>query len=257
MNGSQDNVPRRGHLGTGLRLAAVVALAAALGGCALAATVISDKPLVPPREGQVAVRLGADQFNVPVRSLRERRFKSVVRQQYDFSCGSAALATLLSFHYGRPVNEAEVFNAMWKRGDRQRIQKLGFSLFDMKVYLQDLGLRSDGFRVDLAKLVKVGIPAIALIDTGGYKHFVVIKGVRQDEILIGDPALGVKIVTQEAFHKIWNGVVFAIHNDMQLARANFNREEEWRLKPPSPIRMGIDRESIGSQQLLLPRANEY
>ena len=32
-------------------------------------------------------------FNLHVVSLKEARFKTVIKQQYDFSCGSAALAT--------------------------------------------------------------------------------------------------------------------------------------------------------------------
>ena len=37
-------------------------------------------------------------FSVKVLSLKELRLRAVVLQQYDFSCGSAALATLLSYH---------------------------------------------------------------------------------------------------------------------------------------------------------------
>jgi hypothetical protein len=41
--------------------------------------------------------------NVLVKSMKERKFEQVVRQQYDFSCGSAALATLLTYHYENPI----------------------------------------------------------------------------------------------------------------------------------------------------------
>ena len=40
-------------------------------------------------------------FNVPVRSMQELKFTETVRQGFDFSCGSAALATLLTYHYDR------------------------------------------------------------------------------------------------------------------------------------------------------------
>ena len=43
--------------------------------------------------------------NVPIRSIQERKFDRVVRQQFDFSCGSAALATLLTFHYDEDTDE--------------------------------------------------------------------------------------------------------------------------------------------------------
>ena len=48
-----------------------------------------------------------------VESLKERAFRYTVRQQYDFSCGSAALATLLTYHYATPTDEEDTFKAMF------------------------------------------------------------------------------------------------------------------------------------------------
>ena len=45
-------------------------------------------------------------YSVKVMTFRDIPFRTVIRQQYDYSCGSASLATLLHFHYGRPVGEA-------------------------------------------------------------------------------------------------------------------------------------------------------
>ena len=78
--------------------------------------------------------------------MQELRFLETVRQGFDFSCGSAALATLLSFHYGRPTTEFQVFESMWKTGDTEKIRKDGFSMLDMKRYLEQEGLRADGFQ---------------------------------------------------------------------------------------------------------------
>src|SRR5690348_2263062 len=75
-------------------------------------------------------------FKVPVVSLKEERFRATIRQQYDFSCGSAALSTLLTYHYNYPVSEQAVFAEMFQRGDRQRIQRQGFSLLDIKMFLE-------------------------------------------------------------------------------------------------------------------------
>src|ERR1700729_913304 len=64
-------------------------------------------------------------YAVHVTSFAEIPFRTVIRQQFDYSCGSAALATMLRFQYGKPTNEAEVFKAMYAVGDQDRIQKLG------------------------------------------------------------------------------------------------------------------------------------
>ena len=92
-------------------------------------------------------------FHVPVRSMQALRFATTLRQQYDFSCGSAALATLLTHHYGFPVSESTVFAAMWAHGDQDKIRHEGFSLLDMQRYLAANGFQADGFRLPLAKLV--------------------------------------------------------------------------------------------------------
>jgi len=155
-------------------------MAAAVAG-ALCAGVLG----LPAAAGEVQVATAGGFFNAPIVSLKEARFQTVYRQQLDFSCGSAALASLLTFHYERPTTEQQALLAMWEAGDQAKIQRLGFSLLDMKKFLETLGLRSDGFEVPLDNLRKAGIPAIALINTNGYKHFVVIKGVTDDEVLVG------------------------------------------------------------------------
>src|SRR5690606_40798166 len=60
----------------------------------------------------------------------------VCSSDLDFSCGSAATATLLTYQYGHPVTELEVFRQMYAQGDQARIRKEGFSLLDMRRYLQ-------------------------------------------------------------------------------------------------------------------------
>ena len=82
-------------------------------------------------------------FAARVVSVKEARFTTTVHQQYDFSCGSAAVATLLTHHYGMPVTEREVFAQMFERGDQAKIRKHGFSMLDMKRYLESRGLQAD------------------------------------------------------------------------------------------------------------------
>ena len=38
-------------------------------------------------------------------SMRELKVRSVILQKYDYSCGSAAVATLLTYHYDHPLTE--------------------------------------------------------------------------------------------------------------------------------------------------------
>jgi predicted double-glycine peptidase len=191
-------------------------------------------------QAQISLQAGAGHFAVPVRTWRDIPFRTVVRQEYDYSCGSAALATLLRYHYGRAVGEAEIFKAMYLAGDQQVIRKVGFSLLDMKNYLRGIGLGSDGYRSSVAEVAADGEPAITVISTGGYKHFVVIKGVRNGEVLIGDPAGGLRAIDQGAFEKMWNGIVFVVH-DPASQKPVFNASAEWRPYAPGPLELATER----------------
>lgn len=172
-------------------------------------------------------------LNVKVTSLKERRFKGTVQQQYDFSCGSATLATLLSYHYEDKVTEADVFKVMYDSGDQYKIHKEGFSLLDMKKYLEKRGYKADGFKISLDKLVEIGVPAIVLLNNKGFKHFTVIKGVTKKDVLLGDPALGSRVLSRKEFESMWNGLAFLVRNKKEVAARHFNVPVEW----PSKVRM--------------------
>lgn len=181
--------------------------------------------------------------SLPVLGLKQARAASTLLQQYDFSCGSAALATLLTHHYEVPVSEQEVFEDMYERGDQEKIQKEGFSLLDMKLYLETLGFDADGFEQPLDKLAEARIPAIVLVNEGGYHHFVVVKGIQGGRVLIGDPASGTRALSRDSFEAIWlNRLLFVIHSHMKSAR--FNLAADWRAAPSSPLSAGVSRDGM-------------
>jgi uncharacterized protein len=206
---------------------------------------------VTPAAAAVNITLGNDPFTFPIFSYRDIPFRTVIRQQYDFSCGSAALATLLKFHYGKNTNEAEIFQAMYLAGDQEKIQKVGFSLLDMKQYLDRNGFPSDGYRMTLDDVLKTGVPAITVIAIGAYRHFVVIKGVQNDMVLVGDPALGLKTYPKADFEKIWNGIVFMIHKDA-VPDPKFNVVAEWTPWARAPVGSPLDSHSLFGVNVTLP-----
>lgn len=181
-----------------------------------------------PRKGS-SLSAGGNDYVLPVRSMVERRFLTVVHQRYDFSCGSAALATLLRYHYGDPQTEESIFVGMWRDGNREQIRKLGFSLLDMKRYLAARGLSSDGYQVTLQQIEATRIPGIALINMNGYLHFVVVKGVENGQVLIGDPSLGIRLIPARKFQGMWNEILFVVNDRPDVAKANFGTERDWAL----------------------------
>jgi predicted double-glycine peptidase len=196
--------------------------------------------------------------NVPTTSLAERKFKEIVRQQFDFSCGSAALATLLTYHYNRPTDEMTAFRFMYERGDQEKIAEAGFSLLDMKGYLAHLGLDADGYQSGLETLKDAGIPAIALINYRGYRHFVVVKGVRRESVLLGDPALGTRLVARDEFEASWdNKVLFIVKSEADVGRTFFNTEKQWQHLASAPLGSAIGADDLASLTVNLPRLGEF
>ena len=180
-----------------------------------------------PADAQVRlVNEAGGNYEVYVMSWWEIPFRSVVRQQYDFSCGSAAISTLLTYHFGRPTSERESFAAMWEQGDQETIRKVGFSMFEMKTYAESLGYRAEGYRLPLAKLARLSRPSIVLVDLKGFKHFVVVKGVRGDRILVGDPMLGLSEYSLADFAKIWNGIALVVDAPGDR-KPKFNLAGDW------------------------------
>lgn len=192
---------------------------------------------------------GSGSFNFKTMSMKERQFRYTVRQQYDFSCGSAALATLLTHHYGDPIKEEDVYRTMWETGDQAKIRKEGFSMLDMKQYLASRGYAAEGYKASLEKLSKVAVPAIVLIRDGRYNHFVVIKGVRDGRVAFGDPAQGARVMALAEFERMMiNRIVFVIKG--HTTQVVFNNPKDWRVREKAPVGMANTLGDLANSTLL-------
>ncbi len=205
-------------------------------------------------QAQSRFELGSNggHYNVGVMSWADIPFRSIVRQRYDFSCGSAAIATLLTYHYGRPTPEQLPFAEMWKAGDQKIITKSGFSMFDMKNYMQTIGLHAEGYRMSVDDLRKSARPAIVLLDLNGFKHFVVVKGVHGSTVLVGDPIRGLEKYDAKDFQKSWNGIALAIVKDASKAPPSFNIVRDWAPWSTAPVDANALVSTIGNITTNLP-----
>lgn len=153
---------------------------------------------------------GAGAINKNVLSMRELRYVDMVPQKTDFSCGAAAVATILNYAYGQKLTEEQVIQGLLKVSDPDVVREKGFSLLDLKNYVQARGMRGRGYNMSPEMLDKVKVPTIVLLDIRGYKHFVVLKKTTPDKVYLADPALGNRVIARQEFLKGWNRVVFAI-----------------------------------------------
>ncbi|EXF93216.1 peptidase C39 [Pseudomonas fluorescens HK44] len=164
----------------------------------------------------------------PVQSMRERKFADLVQQKTDFSCGAASLATVLRQAYWLDVTEAQIIEGMLAHSDQNLVRVQGFSMLDMKRYVESIGMRARGYRVTPETLTSVAIPVIVLMDIRGYKHFVVMQKAEKDWVYIGDPVLGHRRFKFDDFVKGWNGIIFAVIGQ-GYDKANVLRD------PPLPL----------------------
>jgi len=171
---------------------------------------------------------GAGLISKNIVSMRELHFVDMVAQHTDFSCGAAALATILKYAYDKDVTEAEVINGLLAVSDPDIVKVKGFSLLDIKNYVETLGMRGRGYAMKPEMLERIKIPTIVLLDIRGYKHFVVVKKTTEDKVYISDPALGNRIMDKESFVAGWNKVTFAVIG------AGFDRESIL-LRPKEPL----------------------
>lgn len=141
------------------------------------------------------------------------QFQGIVRQAYDYSCGSAALTTLLNGYVGTQLDEQQVMSGLMKFGETEKIvERRSFSLLDMKRFVSALGLESGGYRGEFKDLVNQDQPAIVPISYAGFKHFVVYKGYKNGRVYVADPALGNISFEERRFQDIWeNNTLFLIN----------------------------------------------
>jgi predicted double-glycine peptidase len=213
-------------------------------GAALAGMAILTGAGLPAEAGSlyIDIGVGGGAMSFKVESFQEQKYRNTIAQEHDFSCGSAALATLLSHNYNIKVSETDVFKDMIVNGDKKTISESGFSLLDIKRYLQRRGLDSNGFRAPLSKLEEVRLPAIVLLNVRGYRHFVVLEGIQNGRALLADPANGMRSEPIGVFEAEWSGIFFLITSDVAQGQKNFNSDQKWAAAPGPP--WGLTRYAI-------------
>ena len=152
--------------------------------------------------------LGLAQAVPPVRSMLELRQRNLILQEFDLSCGAAALATILQFQHGEVLTERDVAIGLVSRDiyianpDIIRIRQ-GFSLLDMNRYVERLGYAGEAFGSVSYKDLLSMAPAIVPVRMHGYNHFVVFRGALGSNILLGDPAFGNRTISRQRFLTSW------------------------------------------------------
>jgi uncharacterized protein len=195
-------------------------------------------------------------ISVPLKSLKDLRDQNLVRQTYDYSCGAAALATLLAYGLGDTVTEPEILLSVLtflpKEEEAVR-KKQGLSLLDLQQVAHARGHKAQGFRLAPEYLLQLKGPVIVFIKPRGYEHFSVLKGVRGDRIYLADPSLGNVRMASYKFLEMWldekgQGIIFVVE------RQDGTWMEDYPLKPPV---QGLPQPEILTARQMLEVGNRY
>ena len=167
---------------------------------------------------QITIGRGGLRADRPLHSIKDLRDANVVKQRFDYSCGAAALATMLRYGFGDAVSERQILIDLFtglSDDDRRTAERTGFSLLDLQRVARTRGYEAEGFRLEPGQLSMLGGPVIVYIEPRGYKHFAVLRGIRGDRVYLADPSRGNIRMSMDTFLDSWlqddrRGIIFAI-----------------------------------------------
>lgn len=154
----------------------------------------------------VTFSVAGGRFSGEVKSYKEIKTENIVAQSHDYSCGPAAIATILSYYFNEPVTEAEIIKFLLLTTNIEKVKEnKGFSLLDLKKFAQSKGYETTGYQMDFEFLVNLNRPVLVPINIREYHHFVVFRGLKGDRVFIADPVLGQMTMRYDKFLGIWKG----------------------------------------------------
>jgi len=135
--------------------------------------------------------------SVGIKSWKALRDERVVKQDLDYSCGAASLATLLNEHYGQTLSERELLKAM-------DIGDFMSSFEDMQRALAQFGFRAVGFSANYEQLTQLKMPVIVYLEHRKGGHFSVLRGVDERTVWLADPSQGNRTYSRWKFLDMWD-----------------------------------------------------
>lgn len=128
---------------------------------------------------------------------QEIKKHNVIKQDIDYSCGSASLATILTYFYNQPTSEAQIVQDL-------ALDKQMASFQDLANVSQKYGFIGRGIATNYDSLKKIKIPAIVYLNHNRTDHFSVLRAIDDTHVYLADPSWGNRTLTRKQFEKIWN-----------------------------------------------------
>ena len=148
-----------------------------------------------------------------VATWNELKWENIKRQQFDYSCGAAALSTLIEYYFNDPAPEGMLLTDMFERLN-EKFQKdrreRGFSIQDLKLQAESMGYVAAGAKLTPEMLMSLKGPVIVLLEGEKINHFVVLKGIKDGKAFFADPQRGNIRYELRRFLPKWNGLALVL-----------------------------------------------
>jgi len=145
-----------------------------------------------------AVYLATPNINgeVAAQSWKSRRDAQIVKQNEDFSCGAASLATLLNSYYGQSLTESQILKDMNKPDMMANFE-------DMARVVSRYGFKAGGMALSYEQLSKLTVPVVVYLQVKGNDHFSVLRGISPTHVQLADPSMGNRTFSKAQFQEMW------------------------------------------------------
>ena len=152
-----------------------------------------------PAQAEVHLNFTSATGSLPITTWKQLRDADLEKQDLDYSCGSAATATILRSFYSRDIYEKDILDEVVRVGDDGTA-----SFSDLQQAVKKFGFKAIGISANFEKLKTIKIPAIVYLRYRDKDHFSVIRGINdQGVVWLGDPSWGNRKFTEHQFRDMW------------------------------------------------------
>ena len=145
------------------------------------------------RGGGAVVRDPEFRFQQGVCDWRELKRQNIVMQKQDYSCGAAALATVVRYYWEDEVGEEYFLRLILMTltpAELQERVKNGLTMTDLRLAAVKGGYQSTIGKLTFEKLTESKVPLVVGITFRGFDHFVVFRGWDGYYVYLADPIRG-------------------------------------------------------------------
>lgn len=146
---------------------------------------------------EVVLMTPSSVLSLQLKSWKTIRDEGIVKQDLDYSCGAAGIATILNQFYGQSISEQEILKVLDNGNMRA-------SFADMQRALPSFGFKAQGFASTYEQLRGLKAPVLVYLKHRTTEHFSVLKGIGENAVHLADPSLGHVTLSKSQFLNIWN-----------------------------------------------------